>query len=268
MIDWHTHAFPPRIAARLAADIGRAVGREPAGDGSVTDLCRHLDLAGLEKAVCFTAALKPDQVRPANNWLLSIPDQSERLIPFGTIHPEHPDWAGELDRLERHGILGLKLHPDLSDLPLHNPVWLPLFEAVQGRFAVMIHMGPPRKGHSSLSRPADLARILDLCSQLTVIAAHLGGLHQWQETVEHLVGRDVYLDTSCCHRTISENELRSILNRHPRERILFGSDYPLFSPRDELRLFVPLLQRCGWSCDGLLQNGSLLLKKLENRRLS
>jgi hypothetical protein len=94
MVDCHTHVFPPKIGPRLAAAIGREFGREPAGDGSAENLLAQLTEAGLSQAICFTAALRPDQMIPANSWMIGLrTDPTHTLIPMGTVHPEHPAWT-------------------------------------------------------------------------------------------------------------------------------------------------------------------------------
>ena len=46
------------------------------------------------------------------------------------------------------------------------------------------------------SNPAQLAKMLDSISGLTVIAAHMGGYSQWAEAWEKIIGRkDVYVGT-------------------------------------------------------------------------
>lgn len=263
MVDCHTHVFPPKIGPRLAAAIGREFGCEPAGDGSAEDLFRHLDRAGLSRAVCFTAALRPDQMIPANSWMIGLRRTHDRLIPLGTVHPGHPAWEAELDRLERNGIRGLKIHPDLSGIPLASPDWEPLWEAARGRFLIMLHMGPARIGETTVSRPAGLARILDRHRDLRVVAAHLGGLGLWDETLEFLAGRDIYMDTSCCHDVVPPDLLSNILNRHDPGRIVFGSDYPLFSPAAEREGLTRALAGAAAHATGVLENGEVLAAELQ-----
>jgi len=263
MVDCHTHVFPPRIGPRLAAAIGREFGREPAGDGSAADLFGHLDQAGLTRAICFTAALRPDQMIPANSWMIELRHTHARLIPLGTIHPEHPAWEKELDRLERNGIHGLKIHPDLAGIPLESPVWDPLWEAARDRFLLMMHMGPARNGGETVSRPRDLARILDRHRNLRVVAAHMGGLGQWAETLECLAGRDVYMDTSCCHESMPVRTMGAILDHHDHERVIFGSDYPLFAPKAERTALARLLAPLRISEEMLHRNGELLAESLQ-----
>ena len=263
MVDCHTHVFPPKIGPRLAAAIGREFGCEPAGDGSPEDLFRHLDRTGLSRAVCFTAALRPDQMIPANSWMITLRRTYDRLIPLGTVHPGHPAWEAELDRLERNGIRGLKIHPDLSGIPLASPVWSPLWEAARGRFLIMLHMGPARLGEGTVSRPADLARILDLHPGLRVVAAHLGGLGLWEETLEFLAGRDIYMDTSCCHGAVPPDLLAAIVNRHEPGLVVFGSDYPLFSPQSEWKALARALSAAGIDAARILENGKALAEELQ-----
>lgn len=263
MIDCHTHVFPPKIGPKLAAAIGREFGRDPAGDGSPEDLLAHLDRAGLTHAVCFTAALRPDQMIPANSWMLALRRAHSRLIPLGTVHPGHPAWEDELARLERNGIRGLKIHADLSGIALNSPRWEPIWEAAQNRFLIMVHMGPTRAAGPTKSRPSDLALVLDRFPGLQIIAAHLGGLHQWEETLARLAGRDIYMDTSCCHEVIPAQTLGAILKLHDPERILFGSDYPLFAPQSERTALTKLLDRLGASSERVLKNGARLAMSLQ-----
>jgi len=265
VFDCHTHVFPPRIGPRLAAAVGREFGRDPAGDGSAEDLLKHLDRAGLDGAICFTAALKPDQMIPANSWMISVGRAHARLIPLGAVHPAHPAWPDELDRLERHGIKGLKIHPDLAGIPLASPLWEPLWEAARNRFLIMIHMGPTKPGGPTLSRPRDLAVILDQHPGLRVVAAHLGGLHLWEETLTHLAGRDLDLDTSCCPGVVPPAVLTSLLRQHGPERIVFGSDYPLYAPHGELATLGRLLAPLGLSAEQILKNGTRLTSSLQSR---
>lgn len=263
MIDCHTHVFPPKVAPRLAAAIARDLGLEPAGDGTAANLIDHLDHAGLSQALCFTAALRPDQMIPANSWMISLGRSHPRLIPLGTAHPGHPSFASELARLEQNGIKGIKIHPDLAGIPLASPRWNTLWEAAQGRFVVMLHMGPAKEGGETLSRPRDLAGVLRNFPSLEVIAAHLGGLFLWEETLAHLAGLDIFMDTSCCPGVVPEQTLAEILRRHDPERILFGSDYPLFAPGVERAALSSLMTRIGIPPQRVMKNGAGLAKRLQ-----
>jgi predicted TIM-barrel fold metal-dependent hydrolase len=257
-IDVHTHAFHPKIADKVVRQLENHYRISPVGNGLLEDLLPRLDRAGIERAVLHCAATKPEQVIPANNWALHIKEHCPRLIPFGTFHPDFQDWEKELDRLAAAGIKGIKIHPDFQGFRLDDARLDPILEALRGRFWLMVHIGdrfPPDENPSS---PQKLAVILDRFPGLQVIAAHLGGFQHWAWVVEFLAGRDLYLDTSSSLTAIPTRLLFDIFLHHPRERILFGSDYPLFDPSEEMKLLQTRMRLSDAELEELLTNGDRL----------
>lgn len=233
-IDIHTHAYHPKIADKVLAQLDNHYGIHPVGTGQLDDLLDRAKRAGLDRVVVHNAATAPAQVVPANNWAIRIHRENPGVIAFGTLHPGYPDFERELERLWRAGIKGIKFHPDFQGFRLDDRKLWPLFEAMSGRFTVMLHVGdklPPEQNNSS---PDKVALILREFPGLTVIAAHMGGLYHWQYVIEHLVGKNVYIDTSSALPFMDDDTLHRIFFGHPRERILFGSDYPLFDPGQEI----------------------------------
>jgi len=233
-IDIHTHAYHPKIADKVLAQLEGHYGIHPVGTGQIDDLLARAKKAGLDRVVVLNAATAPAQVVPANNWAISIHREYPEVLAFGTLHPDYPDFERELERLWRAGIKGIKFHADFQGFRLDDHRLWPIFEALSGRFIVMLHVGdrlPPEQNNSC---PAKVAAILRDFPNLTVIAAHMGGYLHWQYVLEHLVGKDVYIDTSSTLSFIDDDTLARIVDGHPRERILFGSDYPLFDPGEEI----------------------------------
>ena len=265
--DFHTHVFHPKIAEKVLEQLKNHYGINPAGTGLVEDLLVFINKAGIQRAVVHTAATSPDQVIPANNWAISLQDTYSQLKAFGTLHPDFINWQSELDRLERKRIRGLKFHPDFQGYDLADPRLHPFFEAIGNRFVLMFHVGdrlPPEENPSS---PGKLAAIRKKYPDLIIVAAHLGGYLHWDDSLRYLAGTDTYLDTSSSLPFIESGLLKKILNRHPLDRLLFGSDYPLFDPSVEIRL---LESRAGFSekqIHRLLKNGSDLLDKVLKNKL-
>lgn len=234
-IDIHTHAYHPKIADKVVAQLEDHYGIHAVGTARLDDLLARAKRAGLDKVAVHNAATTPAQVIPANNWAIRIQrDYPEQVIAFGTLHRDYADFEQELDRLEQAGIQGIKFHADFQGFRLDDPKLGPIYEAMSGRFVLMLHVGdklPPEQNNSS---PDKVAAILRDFPDLTVIAAHMGGLYQWNFVVEQLVGKNVYIDTSSTLPFIDDDTLRRIFAGHPRERILFGSDYPLFDPGEEI----------------------------------
>jgi uncharacterized protein len=258
-IDIHTHAYHPKIADKVLAQLEDHYGIHPVGTGQLDDLLARAKRAGLDRVVVHNAATAPAQVVPANNWAIRIHRENPEILSFGTLHPDYPDFERELDRLWRSGIRGIKFHADFQGFRLDDPKLWPLFETLSGRFTVMLHVGdrlPPAENNSC---PAKVAAILRDFPKLTVIAAHMGGYLHWQYVLEHLVGKNVYIDTSSTLPFIDDATLRRIFYGHPRERILFGSDYPLFDPGEEIVALRKRLALRDGELEQLLSTGLSLL---------
>ncbi|NMC48461.1 MAG: amidohydrolase family protein [Desulfovibrio sp.] len=228
--DIHTHAYHPKIAHKVIAQLENHYGIPPVGTGRIEDLLAKAEAGGIDRVVVHSAATSPAQVIPANNWAIGLERDHPRVRAFGTLHPDYPDNEAELSRLEAAGIVGIKLHADFQGFRLDDRRLWPIFEMLSGRFTVMLHVGdvlPPEKNNSC---PKKVAAIHRDFPELTIIAAHMGGYQHWKWALEHLIGRDVYIDTSSTLEFIDDATLEAIYRRHPRERILFGSDYPLFDP--------------------------------------
>lgn len=257
-LDIHTHAFHPKIADKVLAQLSGHYGITPVGTGLVDDLLARIATAGLDGCAVHSAATAPEQVIPANNWAISLQEQHPQIRAFGTLHPAYADWEHQLDRLARHGIRGVKLHPDFQGFRLDDPRLDPMFEAMAGRFAVMVHVGDNLPPGENPSCPYSFMRVHRHHPGLTLIAAHLGGYRHWKWALDCLVGHAVYIDTSSSIPFMDPADLSAIFARHPRERILFGSDYPLFDPvreQDRLQAAVGLTEA---GMDELLTNADAL----------
>ncbi|MBA4356894.1 MAG: amidohydrolase [Desulfovibrio sp.] len=256
--DTHCHVFHPKIAAKALAQLEGHYGIRPQGTGVLDDLLAKADRAGIARMVVHTAATEPAQVIPANNWALDLMRQSPRITAFGTLHPDYADPAQELDRLARAGVVGLKFHPDFQGFFLDDPKFYTLMERIGSRFMLMFHVGDRLPPAQNPSCPIKLARLRREFPGPVMIAAHLGGYLHWEWAVEHLAGLDVYMDTSSSLRHIRDNTLRALIRRHAPERLLFGSDYPLFDPGDEIPLIEQRLVPLGLRLSDILAAGAAL----------
>ena len=83
--------------------------------------------------------------------------------------------------------------------------------------------------------PEGLARVMTAHPDLTLVAAHMGGIGQIDGVFDMLVGSKIFLDTSLSSIRPDERErLYEILHLHDDGRILFGTDTPWSDPREEI----------------------------------
>lgn len=249
LIDCHTHAFADKIADKAVIQLIDYYQIPTSFGGRLSDLLKVAVEAKLDALIMLVAATKPEQVKPANDWVLAIKETNPaeletkynlhslpQIVPFGTYHPDDPDWLKEIQRLRKSGVKGIKLHPEFQGIDLGDPRLKDFWAEIESDFIVLIHVGDPVHSEFNHSTPQKVVAILDNFPKLKIIAAHLGGYLFWNEVLDVLAGRDLYLDTSSALSYIDPDLLHKILAKHGTEKILFGSDYPLRSPAQELAL--------------------------------
>ena len=226
--DSHAHIFPAKIADKAVAFLEGYYHHKWPGGGSIADLLASMDAAKVATSLIFSCATKPEQVTPANDFLAQAQrDFPGRFYAFGTLHPDYKDPAGELRRIKDMGLKGIKIHPDFQKIYIDEPRMMRIYEMIGDELPVTIHMGDRRTDFSS---PWRLAKVLDELPYLKVIAAHFGGYSEWNEVQKHLVGRNVWFDTSSTFWELPAEEARKIALAHGTDKILFGSDYPASLP--------------------------------------
>lgn len=233
--DFHVHAFPDEVAGKAVDALFTAYQVKAVTDGTISSLVALMEETGLDGVVVQPVATKPGQVRSINDWAASHMDP--RVISFGGIHPDYPDLAGEVDRIVSLGLPGIKIQANWQGVFVDDMRMYPIYEAAQGRLTVLFHSGAELTPFPELkATPERLARVHEDFPNLTMVAAHMGGYLMWDESEEHLVGKNIYMDTSACfpHELPDERFLRMI-RRHGPERILFATDMPLNDPVTEVR---------------------------------
>lgn len=231
IIDIHTHIFPEKIADSVLANAEANLGLPKKAPGTERGLRDHMARSGIDLSVVLAVAPEPRLVKRTNDWLLSIKDSSLQF--FGTIHPDMDDWEDELKRLKGEGVKGIKFNALIQGIRPDEERMFPLYEwmAREG-MAVLFHAGASHRERHDPSRiiatPESIARVVDLFPKLKVIAAHYGGNHVLERAKKHLVGRNLYLDTSYPPdvNALSRDHVLEIIKDHGAHRILFGTDYP------------------------------------------
>ena len=237
LIDFHTHAFADSIHEKaIESLVELSGGYKPYHDGSLAGLIKSMDACGVDISVVHNIATKKKQTRIINDWAIEI--QSDRIIPFGTVHPDFEDWESEIDRLKASGIKGIKFHPDYQSFFVDDKKMYPIYEkCAQEGMVALFHCGRDIAFPNLVrNTPKRLKTVLEDIPQLTVVGAHMGGHEMFDEVSEHLAGKELYLDTSFAHYILGDKEFTKLIKKHGVDRVLFGSDSPWDDAKEQARI--------------------------------
>lgn len=236
LIDFHTHCFPDGLAARAVGSLTERSGLKPCFSGTKDGLLQLMQAEGVDRAVVLNIATNSSQMHKVNDFAIALHEGGLPLYSFGSVHPDAPDIGPELDRLQAAGIRGIKIHPDYIGVFVDDEKMQPIFEGlIQRNMLLLIHAGwdyvSPRLTYAT---PARIANVLRAYPDLRLICAHMGGVLQWWDAEEMLIGKNVYLDTSFAFSLMETEQATRMLLAHDENKLLFGSDAPWFSPRESL----------------------------------
>jgi uncharacterized protein len=247
-IDVHTHAEISRVSGTdgltpelraAAADYFGAAGLPTADD--VAAYYRERNLA----AVIFTVDAESVTGRPAvpNEEVAAVAAANpDVLIPFASIDPAKGKRAvDEARRLIRdHGIRGFKFHPNLQAFFPNDRSVYPLYEAIaEAGVPALFHTGHsgigaglPGGGGIRLkySNPMYVDDVAADFPELPIVLAHPSFPWQDEAISVALHKRQVYIDLSGWSPRYFPPELVRYANTLLKDRVLFGSDYPMITP--------------------------------------
>ena len=115
IIDFHTHVFPDRIAAKTVRALEQSGNASAHSDGTATGLLDCLRHAGADIGVNLPVLTSPGQFDSITRFageLNSAAYSDRRIISFAGIHPDCEDVGEKLAKLKELGFLGIKIHPD------------------------------------------------------------------------------------------------------------------------------------------------------------
>lgn len=234
IIDFHTHCFPDDLAPRAMSKLSQNSRLPSHHDGTLSGLKESAKKAGIDICVVLPIATKPTQTRTINRWALSI--MNDDIISFGTIHPDYEDWQAEIEWLKSNHFKGVKFHPDYQDFFVDDKKMYPIYDAiVQSNMIILFHSGvDPAFNPPYHCTPQRLSKVLKDFPSAKMIAAHMGGYRFFNETLEFLLGKDIYLDTSFFFGEVELNNPEEVFLKHGIEKILFATDSPWKDQKKEV----------------------------------
>lgn len=237
LIDFHTHIYPDKLAVRGSQSICDFYGLEYHCTGSADVLLDEGHLAGISKFVLLPVAVKPEHVRSINEFTAKEVSEHTEFHGLGSIHADMENILCEVEHIKALGLKGVKIHPDTQGFAIDDERLYPMYDALGEDMLLVVHCGDPRYDYS---RPERLKKVLNTFPKLKVVGAHLGGWSMFDEAFECLKDTGCYVDISSCIMFIGAEETKKYINKYGADRILFGTDFPLWNPVREVERFMSL----------------------------
>jgi len=239
IIDAHCHIYPDKIAEKASESTGHFYDIPMCLDGKISTLAEHGARAGIDHFLVQSVATTPKQVSSINKFIANSVDESNGIFTgLGTLHPDSEDVKGDVDEIIGLGLKGVKLHPDIQKFKIDDYRMLKIYELCEGRLPLLIHTGDHRY---DFSNPNRMMPILEIYKDLTVIGAHFGGWSVWEKATEALSKyKNFYVDCSSSLYAITPDRAKELILAYGTDRVLFGTDYPMWEPKEEIERFMQI----------------------------
>lgn len=236
----HSHIYPEKIADKAVVSIGNFYDIPMDVPVATSEmLLSDGEPFGIKKYLVCSAATDPSQVESINSFIISECKKHPQFIGFGTLHAHYEGgFEREVDRIIEGGLRGVKLHTDFQKFNIDDKEALEMYSALEGKLPVLFHMGDKRYDYSA---PERLASVMKQFPDLVVFAAHLGGYNAWERARKHLYGLpNIYYDCSSSLFALSPQEAAQLIREAGVDRVMFGTDFPMWSTESELLRFEAL----------------------------
>ena len=239
IIDFHTHAFPDSLAPKAMALLVENSDNiyPPVSDGTISGLLKNMDGWNIDISVIQPIVTKHSQTKNINEWAAEVNQKNPgKIISFGSIFPHSGDYKKDIDFVVSLGLKGLKFHAEYQGFLLDDAQMLRIYDYALSKNLILLHHAgfDPEFSEPFRSNPKRFANVIKEMRGGVIIAAHLGGHAQWDDVEKYLCGKNIYLDTSMGFEYFSREQFLRILKSHGAAKILFGSDAPWSSAKNEI----------------------------------
>lgn len=199
---------------------------------------QSMDQAGVAKSL-ISAWVAPTSVMISNDEVAAfVAEYPDRLAGVGSVDIAKPMQAvAEIRRcVNELGFKAIRVLPWLWELPPTNRLFYPVYTAccdLGVPFCTQIgHTGPLMS--SEVGRPIYLDRVALDFPDLVIVGGHIG--YPWTDEAIAVATkhRNVYIDTSAYTVKRYPEALVQYLNSNGKNKVLFGTNYPMITPAKAL----------------------------------
>ncbi|HUQ24199.1 MAG TPA: amidohydrolase family protein [Burkholderiales bacterium] len=255
-IDVHTHAWKSALAVEDApTESQEAMGRyfryqpQHSTVPEMAEMYRKLKMA----FVVFTVDSRRQKRKISNEEIAELAHKhADVAIPFASINPHRgAEGVAEAKRLIRdYKVKGFKFHPSEQDFFPNDRLAYPLYEAIaEAKLPALFHTGQTGVGAGTpggggirlkYSNPMLIDDVAADFPDMPIVLAHPS--FPWQEEALSVATHkpQVYIDLSGWSPKYFPPILVQYANTLLKDKIMFGSDYPVMTPERWLADFDTL----------------------------
>ena len=234
-IDAHAHVFPEKLTAAIRAAISAEAGwsfDNPVARPAIEATLRE---AGVVRYVALPYVTEAGAAAELNNWLLEQAAESDRLVPFATVHPDDDNPGAIVRRAFEHGARGLKFHCPVQGCSPAAPGIAPALEAAAAADRPVTYHGgtAPMFEDSPHVGVEPFSEVVASYPELRVCCAHMGTYDTDAFISLARTHEQVYLDTTFAMSTQATETMGFDPASIPDETlielsdsIMYGSDFP------------------------------------------
>lgn len=239
IIDAHAHIFPQKIEEKAVESIGSFYGIPMDHSGLGEELIKSGEEIGVSRYLVCSTATKAMQVESINSFIKAECEEHPEFIGFATLHPDYEDLDKAFEYILSNNFYGIKLHPDFQRFAIDDERAFGIYRRAEGKLPILFHTGDARY---EFSNPARLSKVCDRFPELRCIAAHFGGYSQWDEAYASYSpqNQNIYMDTSSSLFLMEKAQALAFFDKFGVSRFFFGTDFPMWSHKEELKLFLSL----------------------------
>lgn len=226
-----TEAMLSKMDGELAAVLSPK-GSAYARTHTIPNLLAEMDRLGIRRTVVHAIDMGfEEDDDPTGDWLDAVEaaGAADRLIVFGSVHPQYADAKARIAAWKKRGIRGLKVHPTMQRIAPDDPSCQHLYEACDeldlpvfyhcGRTGVELsYMQPFAEGPRYRQPPKDFPNV-------TFVMGHSGAIMDWQAAMD--IAKEcpnVLMDLHGQGVSTIETMIREL----GPERLMYGTDWPFY----------------------------------------
>ncbi len=248
MVDFHTHCFPDEFIkerkklAERDENFSVIYSHEKARMASSKDLLEYVESYSL-KAVTFGFTWLSNHLNMEHNrFIMDLARKNRRIIPFAVVNIFEDGWEKVVETCISDGFAGFgEISYYLGRGVLLKKEWDPFMEILRGeKKPLLLHVnesvGHTYPGKADIKLEEIYAFVRRFPGN-TIILAHMGGGIFFYELMRKVKEefKNVYYDTAAAPFLFGSKVYPVFETICGRDKLLFGTDYPLLKPDRYLR---------------------------------